>query len=140
MLTIISFGITTTVVIDIPPFKESPTVDFLESLAIPEIRDSIARLNDKMVALGNIIDVRRSIAIATEFVAVAIQSRDAINNGVKQMTPNELDWWQAYIENWFQLPKIDWSGKGAWRGASRYAGIDLHGLRGIDGGGGAIGE
>lgn len=80
-----------------------------ESLPIPEIGDSIALLNDKMVALGKVVDTRKSIAVVTEFAAVPVQRRDATKNAAKQMTPNELEWWQAYVENRFQLPKIDWS-------------------------------
>jgi hypothetical protein len=79
-----------------------------DSLPIPEIGDSVALLHLKLVALEKVVHARKSIAVVTQFAATPVQQRDATKNAVKQMTPNELQWWQAYTENRFQLPNIDW--------------------------------
>jgi hypothetical protein len=78
-------------------------------LRVPEIGDSTAILHSKLVALGEAVHAGKSIAVVTKFVAVPLQSMDALKNVIKQMTPSELVWWQAYTENRFQLPKVDWS-------------------------------
>jgi hypothetical protein len=82
--------------------------DCPKSLQIPAIGDSVALLQSKLIALGKAVQAGQSIAVATRFAAVPLQQRNATENAVKQMPPDELEWWQAYNDNRCQLPEINW--------------------------------
>ncbi len=79
-----------------------------KSHPIPKRGHSIKLLHSNLATLAKVIQSGESIAVATNFAAVPLQERDATANAVKQMTPNELTYWQAYIENQFELPNINW--------------------------------
>jgi hypothetical protein len=85
------------------------TEDCPDGLPIAKIGDSAALLYSKLTALAEAVVGGQSIALATKFAAVEMQERSATKNAVNQMSPVEHDWWQAYIQNRFQLPTINWS-------------------------------
>jgi hypothetical protein len=89
--------------------KEVLSTDCSFSLPIPRLGDSAALLHSKLTALAEAVVSGQSIACATKFAAVEIQERSATKNAISQMSSVEHDCWQAYIENRFQLPTMNWS-------------------------------
>jgi hypothetical protein len=79
-----------------------------EALPIPHLEDPLPVLHAKLLAISKVVKSDKSVSIATNFAAVNVQERDATKKAVKEMPPLELESWEAYSQNRFSMPTMDW--------------------------------
>src|SRR4051812_40068262 len=79
------------------------------SLPIPLSGDSIDLLRSKLSSLAESVRSGQSIAVVTNYAAVATKERSATKIAVAEMPPQEHEAWSVYIEGKYPLPEIDWS-------------------------------
>lgn len=96
-------------------------------LPLPELGESNDVLKIKMRLLVAVIMAKQSIAVATSFVAVPVQERNATKEAVSMMPPDQLEAWVKYDEGRTDLPEIDWTSENPLRGGMRDEELLSHG-------------